>query len=405
MPWPWNSPAGSRAYGAPGLSNAILCGIARAGARLARVSMTGQEARPLPKVKSRKEFMDTLYGMNHPPKSRKLGQDPRGRFMELKTYILECNGPFGSGRGKKATWDVGNTGVDDIKILTMQYGKDGARLQFYMDKADKRYFLFHTEELAEDANAAMEMLVEDGTHKLDHTWFHSGLMERWAGRLNGRFSGYVINHGGLLREKSVTLKLEASGTEASRLYRSLTRLRGNDRIMSHEAIEMSRGSKKSLAGHVEERISNTGYFSIKRGKSIQDHLHIVGDCKDEYADMVANIEKCRMGPTLQDGSRVYGGKPIEIMYPKVERLEHFVDTMFRATQPFRLWGIKVKRKDNYYTVPAVDLHEGSPIDFEITPTFMRVYTRKESCGNTILRLLAGLRARCGVSARCGELEC
>jgi len=359
----------------------------------------------LPKVGSRKEFMDTLYDMNHPPKSRKPGQDSRGRFTELKTYIMERNGPFGPGQGTRASWDMENTGVDDIKILTMEPGRGNDRLQFYMDKTDKRYLLFHTDELAEDANAAIEALVEYGTHRLDHTWFYSNLMEKWAKGLNSKFSGYVINHGGLLREKNDTLKMEVSGTKASWLYRSLEQIRDNDGIMSHEAIEVSRGSKKALDGHVEERISNTGYFSIKRGRSIQDHLHIVGDCKDEYADMVANVEKCRMGMTLQGGSRTYGGHPIEIMYPRVERLEQFVDTMFRATYPFRLWGIKIKRENDYYSVPAVDLHEGSPIDFEITPEFMRVYTRKGSCGNTILRLLTNLQTHYSASVSCEDLKC
>lgn len=372
---------------------------------MAQATRVEQEVRSLPKVKSRKQFMDTLYNMNHPPKSRKPGQDLRGRFTELKTYILERNGSFGPGRGTKASWDMGNTGVDDIKILTMKHGSGNGRLQFYMDTADKRYLLFHTDELAEDANAAIEALVEDDKHKLDHTWFHSSLMERWAKGLNGEFSGYVINYGGLLREKNVTLKMEASGTEASRMYESLAQIQGNDRIMSHEAIEMSRGSKRALAGRVEERISNTGHFSIKRGRSIQDHLHIVGDCKDDYAGMVANVEKCRMGLTLRNGSRTYVGKPIEIMYPKIEKLEQFVGTMFRATRPFRLWGIKIKREDDYYSVPAVDLHEGSPIDFEITPEFMRVYIRKGSCGNTILRLLTNLQIHYSASASCEELEC
>jgi len=348
--------------------------------------------------------MDTLRDVNYHTKSQRQGRGLRGSLAGLKTYILERNGPFGPGQGTGAAWDVASTGVDDIKILTMGPGRGSGKIQFYVDAADRRYLLFHTGGPAKDANAAIEALVEGGTHKLDRTWFHSSLMERWANGLGGKLGGYAINYGGLLHEKNVTLKMEASGTGASRLRQSLAQIQGNDRIMSYEAIGVSRGSKRSLAGHVEERISNTGYFSIKRGMSIQDHLHIVGDCKDEYAGIVASAEKCRMGPALQDGSRTYGGRPIEITYPKVGGLARFVDTMFRATRPFRLWGIKIRRGDGYYSVPAVDLHEGSPIDFEITPEFMRVYTRKGGCGNTMLRLFANLQIHYSASARCEVLE-
>lgn len=371
---------------------------------MAEAAMAGQAARALPKVGSRKEFMDTLHDMNHQTGGRGPGRDSRGRAPRLRTYVLERNGPLGPGRGEKASWDVGDTGVDEIKILTVMPGRGGAPRQFYIDMADGRFILLHTDGPAEGADADMEMLVEDGSHKLDHVWFHSGLMERWAREPNWEFGGYAINHGGLLREESTTLRMEVSGTEAGRLRRSIAGLRDSGGMMSHEAIKVSRGSKRARDGYVEERISNRGCFTIKRGRSIQDHLHIVEDCKDEYACMVASAEECRMGKVLQDGSWTYGGRPMEITYPRVKKLGRFVGALFRATQPFRLWGIGIKRDRDYYSVPAIDLHEGSPIDFEITPTFMRVYTRRESCGNTMLRLLANLQAQYSASARCEGLE-
>ncbi|MDD9813578.1 MAG: hypothetical protein OXU37_04845 [Thaumarchaeota archaeon] len=370
-----------------------------------QAAVAGQAMPPLRKVGSRKEFMDALYDLNLPPKNRKPGKDSRGCFTVLKTYILERNGAFVAGSGKRVSWDIRNTGVDDIKILNVWLAARSGQARFYMDTKDRRFLLLHTDDLAEDANDAIGALVEDGGHKLDHAWFHSSLMERWIGRLNGEFDGYAIGHGGLLRERPTTLKMEVSGTEARRVYRSIAGNKDSGGIMSHEAIEVSRGSRKSLDAHVGERISNTGYFSIKRGWSIEDHLHIVGGCKDEYAGMVGRVERFRMGETLRGGSWTYGGGPIEITYPKVRKLERFVDAMFSATWPFRLWGIKVRREDDYYSVPAVDLHEGSPIDFEITPTFMRVYTRRGSCGNTILRLLTNLQSQYSASTRCEELEC
>jgi len=360
-----------------------------------------QQAR-LAKVSSRKEFMDELYRMNAPPKSRKTGEAARGRYTELKTYILECNEVFRTGEGDRASWEVEDTGVDSLKILGIRQNKTAPPLQFYMDMSDRRFLLLHTDELAEKANDAVEGLVGEHHHKFDHTWFHSGLLRRWARSLNGGFSGYTINYGGALTGKDDTLKMEVSGTNAKRLYDALPGLKDTGRLLSHEAIDVRRGPKKPADAYVEERIANTGYFSIKHGKSIENHLDIVMDCKREYGEMITNVEKCRMGAS-QNGHAAFEGRPLAITYPEVGNLAQFVDTMFNAKKPFKLWGLKILRNEGQYSVPAVDLHEGSAINFEITPRMMRIYLEKGSCGNTILRLLTNLQAHYSAHAECGDL--
>lgn len=358
----------------------------------------------LAKVDSRRELLDRLYSMNNPPKSRKTGEAARGRFTELKTYILECNEIFRSGKGEKVSWDVEDTGVDKIKILDVWRKRAASPLQFYMDMADRRFFLLHTDELAESANDAIESLVGEYHHKFDHTWFHSGLMKKWALKLNGGFSGYAINYGGALYGKNDTLKMEVSGSNAKMLYDALPGLKGADRLLSHEAIEMRRGPKKPADAFVEERIANMGYFSIKHGKSIDNHLDIVEGCKSEYGKMITNVEKCRLGTSAQNGHEVFEGKPLAITYPEVGNLELFIDSMFNAKKPFKLWGLKMKRNEKQYTVPAVDLHEGSAINFEIMPHMMRIYLKKGSCGNTILRLLTNLQTHYSAQTECSDLE-
>jgi len=362
-----------------------------------------QQARPA-RVSSRKEFVEELYRMNAPPKSRKTGEATRGRYTELKTYILECNELFRAGRGDRVSWEAEDTGVDSIKILGIRQNKATRPLQFYMDMSDRRFLLLHTDELAEKANDAVEGLVGEHHHKFDHTWFHSGLLKKWARNLNGGFSGYAINYGGMLYGKNDTLKMEVSGTNAKKLYDALPDLEGTDRLMSHEAIEVHRGPKRPDDAFVEERIVNTGYFSIKHGKSIKSHLDIVNDCKEEYRKMIAAVEKCRMGTHAQSGHEIFEGRPIAITYPKVNNLAQFIDNMFNAKKPFKLWGLKMLRNRGQYSVPAVDLHEGSAINFEITPSMMRIYLRKGSCGNTILRLLTNLQTHYSAQVKCSDLE-
>jgi len=358
----------------------------------------------LARVRNRREFMDRLYHMNDPPKRRKTGEKTRGRLTELKTYILECNEVFRAGRGDRFSWEVEDTGVDTIKILNVKRNGTAPTLQFYMDMTDRRFLLLHTDELAEKANDAVEGLVGEYQHRFDHTWFHSDLLKKWARGLDGGFSGYAINYGGVLHGKDDTLKMEVSGTNAKKLYDALPDLRDTDRLLSHEAIEMRKGPKKPIGAFVEERIANMGYFSIKHGKSIANHLDIVSDCKNEYKEMITNVEKCRMRTSSQNGYDVFEGRPLAITYPTVNNLARFVDTMFNAKKPFKLWGIKLLRKEGQYSVPAVDLHEGSAINFEITPYMMRIYLEPGSCGNTIMRLITNLQTHYSAQTKCSDLE-
>lgn len=361
-----------------------------------------QRAR-LAKVGSRRELMDRLHSMNSPPKSRKTRERARGRFTGLKTYILECNEIFQSGKGDKVSWEAEDAGVDKIKILNVWRKRAGRPLQFYMDMADRRFFLLHTDELEESANGAIESLVGERRHKLDHTWFHAGLMKKWAHSLNGGFGGHATNYGGALAGKDDTPKMKVSGTNAKRPYGALPGPKDAGRLLSHEAIEVCRGPKKPADAFVEERIANTGHFSIKRGKSIKNHLDIVMSCKKEYGEMITNVEKCRMGAP-DHGHAAFEGRPLAITYPEASNLAQLIDTMFNAKKPFKLWGIKILRKEGQYSVPAVDMHEGSAINFEITSRMMRIYLEKGSRGSTILRLLTNLQAHHSAQAKCGDLE-
>ena len=77
--------------------------------------------------------------------------------------------------------------------------------------------------------------------------------------------------------------------------------------------------------------------------------------------------------------------------------------MFNSTEPFRLWGLKSKIHDGYFKITAVDLHAGTPINFEIADNLMRAYLFKGNCGNTILRLLANLQIHYDSRVACKQI--
>lgn len=348
--------------------------------------------------------MDRLHGMNGPPKGQKAGGAARGKPAGLKTYMLERNGAFRAGRGDGLSWEVADTGVDEIKTLSVRRNGETAALQFYMDMEDRRFLLLHTGEPAKRADGAVEGLVGERRHALDHAWFHPGLLKRWARSLGGGPGGHAISRGGAPARKDDTPGIKVGGTSAQGPHGALPDPEGAGRLLSHEAIGVRRGTKRPAGAFVEERMANTGRFSIRRGGPIEAHLGIVNACREDYGKMVTSVEKCRMGAPAQGGHAAFGGRPIAITYPEANNLAQLVDSMFNAKKPFRLWGLKMLRNRGQYSVPAVDLHEGSAINFEITPRMMRIYLRKGSRGSAILRLLTNLQAHYGAQAECDGLE-
>ena len=78
--------------------------------------------------------------------------------------------------------------------------------------------------------------------------------------------------------------------------------------------------------------------------------------------------------------------------------------VFSAARPFRLWGLESKLEDGYFSVAGVDLHTGSPMNFEITGDFMRVYLSAESRGSAVLRLLTNLQLYYGRGIACERVD-
>lgn len=53
---------------------------------------------------------------------------------------------------------------------------------------------------------------------------------------------------------------------------------------------------------------------------------------------------------------------------------------------------------------AIDLHTGSPVDFEIVSDTMRVYLDQGNCGSTILRLLTNLQMHHDAKDTCDQVD-
>ena len=166
-----------------------------------------------------------------------------------------------------------------------------------------------------------------------------------------------------------------------------------------------RGEENDPSEYVHDDIDKEGYFAVKRGKSVQDHFHLVDTAKDLYAGTINGIEECRLGSSRQNGKWVIAGEPLHFEFNEpLQDTRRFIARLFDSTKPFRLWGLESEIDDGYYNVAGIDLHTGDSINFEIADDMMRVYLSEGSCGNTVMRLLCNLQDRFGTRIRCRQVD-
>lgn len=364
----------------------------------------------LPKVNTRKEFMDYLENIIYPPKYDD-DYPTKGRLRELKTYILESNEGFPAIHSSDLSCEITDTGLNNMKILRAT-PTNGGSYEFFLDTTDDRFFVLHTNDKSEDSNRIIETLTKDHHHSFDHTWFYSNMLERLAKKSGNTFKGFGVSYSDKFLRSSEDedadiedLNLSISGSLAEELQQLIEKEPNIDRTMAYNKIRILRGSKGSLFNSVQDDIHNTGYFAVKRGKSVQDHLQLVDISKNEYSETIQDVENHRIGVRQVEDRTLVEGKSFDFEFPnKIENINLFIERMFNSAMPFKLWGIKSKIYSDYFKVMAVDLHTGSPIDFEIAEDMMRVYLFKGNCGNTILRLFTNLQMYYDANTVCPQLN-
>lgn len=365
----------------------------------------------LPKVETRKEFMDYLESIIYPPKYDDEESPSKGRLRELKTYILESNEGFPLKiQSDEINYDLFDTGLEKMKIL--RTSQNGRTHEFFLDTSDERFFVLHTNDKSEDTNRIIETLAKDYHHSFDHTWFYSNMLKRLAKSSGNFFKGFGVSYSDkFLRsnEEEDTeiedLNLSISGSLAKEMQDLVETKPNIQRTIAYNKIRILRGSKGSFFNSVQDDIHNTGYFAVKRGKSVQDHLQLVDISKDEYSQTVQDVEDQRIGVKQIEDRTLMEGKSFDFEFPnKIKNLNLFIERMFNSAMPFKLWGMKSKIYEDYFKIMAVDLHTGSPMDFEIADDMMRAYLFKGNCGNTILRLFTNLQMYYDSNTTCAQLN-
>lgn len=359
-----------------------------------------------------KQLVDYLEDQIAGPTDRDRDASGQGRPRELESYVMEAYGkiaPHGGPNGVK--WEIDGTGIDEIKTLRV-YRNGMVAAEFFVDVSDRRFLILHTNGESGNAKAAIDGLTELRPPTFGRMWLPHVVLDAIAKEAGNTFQGFGVHFtGGLAGDGGArTLPLEdlnltLNGSMARRIEGYLREHRQLQDVIAYSKVRVMRGKARDVYNHVRDDVYGDGCFAIKGGKSIQDHVDLVRLSKNRYAKTVEAIEKCRLGVYPIDGKWIFGGEPLNFEFRrKLPDVEQFIRCLFNSGKPFQLWGIESELEPGYYGVPAVDLHTGDSVDFEIADNMMRVYLNKHGCGNTIMRLLCNLQARFGNTIRCRQVE-
>lgn len=219
------------------------------------------------------------------------------------------------------------------------------------------------------------------------------------------FADGLADDGGARAPPLEDLDLTVNGSAARNIEGYLNKNRHLRGAIAYRKIRVMRGKARDAHDYVHDDVYNDGYFAIRRGRSIQDHVDLARTSKDRYARTVEAIEKCRLGVYCTDGKWICGGEPLSFAFnEKIPDAQRLVRRLFCSAKPFQLFGLASEVETGYCGVPAVDLHTGDPLNFGIADNMMRVYLNKQGSGNTIMRLLCNLQELFGAGVRCRQVD-
>ena len=365
----------------------------------------------LPRVQTKKEFHECLEGWVTPPK-RESGEYRRGHPRELKSYVLETNSGCKRGGCKGgAKWSVSDTGVSKLKILRIDDGGGGR--EAFLDTTDDRFYVLHTNEKSETAAKIVDMLTDGRPHSFDRMWMHHGIFEAILKKAGNSLRGFGIVYSDELNRKagddgsdSTTkdLTLTINGSMAHAAEQALRNAECLGSAIAYNKLRIMRGEAGTSDCACDD-VTNAGYFAMKHGRSILDHLDLVRISKDVYSGVVDGIEEYRLGSRQVNGKHIVRGKTLDFTFKNpIPDLPLFISRVFSTAKPFKLWGLESKLDDGYFDVLGIDLHSGGSMNFEVARDFMRVYLSEGSCGSTVLRLLTNLQLYYGRGVACERVD-
>ncbi len=285
--------------------------------------------------------------------------------------------------------------AEEPTLLSVEMRTKDEHWVTYVDFTNSRYWLLHSLGSSNAMDWMIERLVKV-CPEFDRAWLSADFLE-YISKM-GAFRGLSLDYDrrrllplvdSLTQEAPVEfLKMQLWGNKASEVLRILR----EERAFPHETTLSKVKIKFWLKGESEEDFSldDIKYDGkvTARGTSFQSHIGLITHIYEKYANQIRKIENRYSIRAREDNGRLFiEGEPINFLFKRpIDNLKSFCENVFSCGEPFRLWGVPVQLSEDFYRVQGVDLHVGSPLQFEIAPEFMRVYLPQGSCGNSIIRL-------------------
>jgi len=286
--------------------------------------------------------------------------------------------------------------------------------EFWVDRLDPRFWIFHTVMPSIDAATWLTHRVES-RRDTDWMWLPSAHLRNIAPdalprRVRTEFDGtHLVSSDDAAHD----LKVQLSGSHAERLLDKIADLPEYRSAVSFNTIEVDIDDPD--LGSLRESVRRWGAFAA-HGENFAHHAQFVQLVIGRYARLVESIEALAlrfeplggtgtgradaamytlMGDTDADtpNGASFTGMPIGIRFSRpIPDLPGFCEELFSSRAPFRLWGRPVVTEDGA-SVEAVDLHVGDRLSMEVGRDWMRVYLRAGSSVNTVARLISNLQSR------------
>jgi len=288
--------------------------------------------------------------------------------------------------------------TDEKTLLSIDMKFRNEHLVIYVDFTNPRFWFLHSMGSSKPLDWLIKRLVK-AHPELDRAWLPIDLLECISNM--GSFRGLGLDYD----RRAISdvdfdspnapvefLKMQLWASNAKRVLRTLRDdAFPNDTTLSKVRIKFWLNGEPDKDFSLDD-IKYNGKVTA-RGTSFQSHITLVSRIYEEYANQIRKVEKEHALKVHQSDGRVsFDGSPINLLFKRpIANMEIFCDSVFSCGEPFRLWGVPIRVNEDFYRVHAVDLHVGSPIQFEIAPDFMRVYLPSGSCGNSVIRLYTNLQ--------------
>lgn len=325
-----------------------------------------------PKFDTRKDYLDYLGSMmvqSEEEEEEETYGEARGRPRLLKTYVMEANRGFPTNKEiLDVVADINDTGLQDVTVLTLR--NKGRNARFFVDQSDRRFWLLHTNALADEAKWLFEKLVFSPKGTFDKIWLPKKMVQELAEMPRNEFRGFgldYVDYFGL--EQATERSLEELSMHAFGKSSMLAKgaLEKEPKLQNSIATSMIRVRRGDREEYVIDELSYDGRFSPRGGNSIDAYVSLIDITTKKYRNLIENIERNSLGLKEVAGRTLIKGRAFDFNFDReIPDISKFISILASSKQPFRIWGLKNKLADDVYQVFGVDLHTGDSIDLEVS---------------------------------------